>query len=81
VGPESFYLGSDSGTLTFRRGPAPDGDAVVIMPAGTFYSLLAGETTVAGALGHSTVAGDTQIARRALEPLFGAALTRPAPAI
>src|SRR6266568_2177371 len=27
VGPESFYLGSDAGALTVRRGPAPDGDA------------------------------------------------------
>src|SRR5260370_19631755 len=39
-GPEFFYLGSDAGTLTVRRGPAPDGDAVITMPAGTFYSLL-----------------------------------------
>ncbi len=42
VGPEFFYLGSDAGTLTVRRGPAPDGDAVVTMSAGTFYSLLTG---------------------------------------
>jgi DNA-binding HxlR family transcriptional regulator len=81
VGPESFYLSSDAGQLTFRRGPAPDGDAVVTMPADTFYSLLSGQTTVTDALRHSTVDGDTQIARRALEPLFAAALTKPAPAI
>src|ERR1700746_3412861 len=31
VGPEVFYLGSDAGTLTVRRGPAPDGDSVVTM--------------------------------------------------
>src|SRR2546430_808210 len=43
VGPEVFYLGSDAGTLTVRRGPAPDGDAVVTMPAGTLYSLLTGQ--------------------------------------
>jgi hypothetical protein len=36
---------------------------------------------VTDALRHSTVDGDTQIARRALEPLFAAALTEPAPAI
>src|SRR5262249_29416201 len=29
VGPEFFYLSSDAGTLTVRRAPAPDGDAVV----------------------------------------------------
>src|SRR5712691_6598074 len=81
VGPESFYLSSDAGQLTFRRGPAPDGDAVVTMPADTLYSLLTGQTTVTDALRHSTVDGDTQIARRALEPLFAAALTKPAPAI
>src|SRR5262249_70784 len=45
VGPEIFYLGSDAGTLTVRRGPAPDGDAVVTMSAGTLYSLLTGQTT------------------------------------
>ena len=79
VGPEVFYLGSEAGTLTVRRGPAPDGDAVVTMPAGTLYSLLAGQMTVAGAVRHATVDGDPEIARRALEPLAGA-LARPAPA-
>ena len=78
VGPEFFYLGSDAGTLTVRRGPAPDGDAVVTMPAGTLYSLLTGQTTVTGAVRHSTVNGDTEIARRALEPL-AAVLAKPAP--
>src|SRR6266576_1022491 len=62
VGPEFFYLGSDAGTLTVRRGPAPDGDAVVTMPAGTLYSLLTGQTTVTGAVRHSTVDVDTGIA-------------------
>jgi DNA-binding HxlR family transcriptional regulator len=78
VGPEFFYLGSDAGKLTVRRGPAPDGDAVVTMSAGTFYSLLTGQTTVTGAVRHSTVDGDTEIARRALEPL-AAAGAKPAP--
>jgi hypothetical protein len=50
------------------------------MSADTLYSLVAGQTTVSDAAGHSTVAGDTGIARRALEPLAGA-LTRPAPAM
>jgi len=49
------------------------------MPAGTFYSLLTGQMTVTGAIRHSTVNGDTAIARRALEPL-AAALAKPAPA-
>jgi DNA-binding HxlR family transcriptional regulator len=80
VGPEGFYLGSDAGKLAVRRGPAPDGDAVVTMPADTLYSLLTGQTTVTDAVRHSTVDGDTEIACRALEPL-AAALTRPAPAI
>jgi DNA-binding HxlR family transcriptional regulator len=80
VGPEVFYLGSDAGTLTVRRGPAPDGDAVVTMPADTLYSLLTGQTTVTDAVRHSTVDGDTGIAYRALEPL-AAALTKPAPAM
>jgi DNA-binding HxlR family transcriptional regulator len=79
VGPEFFYLGSDGGTLTVRRGPAPEGDAVVTMPADTLYGLLIGQTTVTDAVRNSTVDGDTQIARRALEPL-AAALTRPVPA-
>src|SRR5215470_11011941 len=78
VGPEFFYLGSDAGQLTVRRGPAPGGDAVVTMPAGTLYSLLTGHTTVTDAVRHATVDGDTAIARRALEPL-AAALTKPAP--
>jgi DNA-binding HxlR family transcriptional regulator len=72
VGPEVFYLGSDAGKLTVRRGPAPDGDAVVTMSADTFYSLLTGHTTVTGAVRHSTVDGDTAIAHRALEPLAAA---------
>ena len=48
------------------------------MPAGTFSGLLTGQTTVTGALRHSTVDGDTEIARRALEPL-AAAGAKPAP--
>ena len=80
VGPEVFYLGSDAGKLTVRRGPAPDGDAVVTMSADTFYSLLTGQMTVTGAVRHSAVDGDTGIAYRALEPL-AAALTKPAPAM
>ena len=79
VGPEVFYLGSDAGTLTVRRGPAPDGDAVVTMPADTLYSLLTGHMTVSDAVRHSTIDGDTKIARRALEPLAGA-FSKPAPA-
>jgi hypothetical protein len=78
VGPEGFYLSSDAGKLTVGRGPAPEGDAVVTMPAGTLYSLLTGQTTVTDAVRHSTVDGDTGIAQRALEPL-AAAFTRPAP--
>jgi hypothetical protein len=78
VGPEVFYLGSDAGTLTVRRGPAPDGDAVITMSADTLYSLLTGRATVTGAVRHSTVNGDTEIARRALEPL-AAVLAKPAP--
>src|SRR5215831_5001824 len=80
VGPEIFYLGSDTGTLTVRRGPAPDGDAVVTMSADTLYSLLTGQMTVTDAVRHSTVDGDTGIACRALEPL-AAALAKPAPAV
>jgi len=80
VGPEGFYLSSDAGKLTVRRGPAPEGDAVVTMSADILYSLLTGQTTVTDAVRHSTVDGDTEIARRALEPV-AAALTRPAPAI
>ena len=79
VGPEFFYLSSDAGTLTVRRGPAPDGDAVVTMPADALYSLVLGHTTVTDAVRHSTVAGDTGIAHRALEPL-AAAFTKPASA-
>jgi DNA-binding HxlR family transcriptional regulator len=80
VGTEGFYLSSDAGKLTVRRGPAADGDAVVSMSADTLYSLVTGQTTVTDAVRHSIVDGDTEIARRALEPL-AAALTRPAPAI
>jgi hypothetical protein len=80
VGPEIFYLGSAAGTLTVRRGPAPDGDAVVTMSADTLYGLVSGQTTIADAVRHCTVDGDIEIARCALEPL-AAALTRPAPAM
>ena len=79
VGPEVFYLGCDAGTLTVRRGPAPDGDAVVTMSAGALFSLLTGQMTVTDADRHATVDGDTEIARRALEPL-AAAFTKPAAA-
>src|SRR5262249_47674603 len=58
VGPELFYLGSDAGKLTARRGPAPDGDAVVTMPAGTLYSLLAGQVTATDAVRRSVVDGE-----------------------
>jgi DNA-binding HxlR family transcriptional regulator len=80
IGPDFFYLSSDAGKLAVRRSPAPDGDAVVTMSADTLYSLVAGQTTVTDAVRHSTVDGDTEIARRALEAL-AAALTRPAPAM
>jgi DNA-binding HxlR family transcriptional regulator len=80
VGPEFFYLSSDAGAFAVRRGPAPDGDAVVTMSADTLYSLLTGRTAVTGAVRDSTVNGDTEIARRALEPL-AAALARPAPSL
>jgi DNA-binding HxlR family transcriptional regulator len=80
VGQEFFYLSSDAGKLTVRRGPAPDGDAVVTMSADTLFSLLTGQTMVTDALQHSTVDGDTGIAHRALEPL-AAAFTRPSPAM
>jgi DNA-binding HxlR family transcriptional regulator len=80
IGPEGFYLGSDAGKLSVRRGPAPDGDTVVTMSADTLYSLITGQTTVTDAVRHSTVDGDTEIARRALEPL-AAALTKAAPGI
>jgi len=80
VGPDGFYLSSDAGKLAVRRGPAPDGDAVIIMSADTLYSLVTGRTTVTDAVRHSTVDGDTEIVRRALEPL-AAAFTKPAPAI
>jgi DNA-binding HxlR family transcriptional regulator len=79
VGREFFYLGSDAGQLTVRRGPAPDGDAVVTMPAGTLYRLLTGHMTVTDAVRHATVDGDAGMARRALEPL-AAAFSKPAPA-
>src|SRR5262249_62067801 len=79
VGREIFYLGSDAGQLTVRRGPAPDGDAVVTLPAGALYRLVLGHTTVTDAVRHATVDGDTAIAHRALEPL-AAAFTTPAPA-
>ena len=78
VGPEIFYLGSAAGMLTVRRGPAPDGDAVVTMSVGTLFSLLTGQMSVTDAVRHPPD-GDTEIARRALEPL-AAALTKPAPA-
>jgi DNA-binding HxlR family transcriptional regulator len=80
VGPEVFYLSSEAGRLTVRRGPAPDGDAVVAMSADTLYSLLTGQRSVTDAVRHSTVEGDIRIARRALQPLAAAALTTPTPA-
>jgi DNA-binding HxlR family transcriptional regulator len=80
VGPEVFYLSSDAGTLTVRRGPAPDGDSVVTMSTDTLFSLLTGQTTVTDAVRQSTVDGDTGIARRAMEPL-AAAFAKPTPAI
>ena len=75
VEPEFFYLSSDAGKLTVRRGPAPDGDVVVSMSDDTLYSLVTGQTTVADAVRRSTIDGDTAIAHRALEPLAAAALT------
>ena len=50
------------------------------MPAGTLYSLLTGQMTVTDAVRHATVDGDTEIARRALEPL-AAVLAKPAPSL
>src|SRR5258708_863132 len=69
-----------AGVITRRTLPAPTDDAGVTMPADPLYSLVPGQTTVPDAVRHSTVDGDTEIARRALEPL-AATRTRPAPAI
>src|SRR5260370_12309805 len=69
VGTEFFYLSSDAGKLTVRRGPAPDSDAVATMSADTLYNLVTGQTTVTDAARPSTADGDTGIARRAPEPL------------
>jgi DNA-binding HxlR family transcriptional regulator len=80
VGPEFFYLSSDAGKLTVRRGPAPDGDAVITMSADTLYSIMTGQMTVTDAVRHSTVDGDAEIAHRALEPLAAAVVTAPATA-
>jgi DNA-binding HxlR family transcriptional regulator len=80
IGPENFYLSSDAGKLTVRRGPAPDGDAVVTMSADTLYSLMTGQSTVTDAVQHSTVDGDPGIAHRALQPLAVTAPTTPTPA-
>jgi DNA-binding HxlR family transcriptional regulator len=80
VGPEGFYLSSEAGKLTVRRGPAPDGDAVVTMSADTLYSLLTSQLTVTDVVRHGTVDGDREIARRALEPL-AAAFTELGPAV
>ena len=76
VGPEVFYLSSDAGTLTVRRGPAPDGDAVVTTSTDTLFSLLTGQTTVTDAVRHSTIDGDTGIARRALATAAGLSPSR-----
>ena len=53
---------------------------MITMPADTLFSLLTSQLTVTDAVRHSTVDGDTEIARRALEPL-AAALAKPAPAM
>src|SRR6201981_3408572 len=37
VGPEVFYLSSDAGTLTVRRGPAPDGDSGGTLSTDTLF--------------------------------------------
>jgi DNA-binding HxlR family transcriptional regulator len=58
IGPESFYLSSDAGTLTVRRGPAPDGDAVVTMSTDTLYSLLTGQTSVTSTTRHDSYSDD-----------------------
>src|SRR5262249_23894295 len=80
-GPDSSCLSPDAGKPTVRRGPARDGDVGVPMPADTLSSLVAGQTTVTDAVRHSTVDGDTRIARRAVEPLAAAVLAGPAPAL
>jgi hypothetical protein len=50
------------------------------MPSDTLFSLLTGQMSVTDAVRHATADGDTDIARRALEPL-AAAGAKPAPAI
>ncbi|MFD8006649.1 winged helix-turn-helix transcriptional regulator [Streptomyces mirabilis] len=77
---EVFYLGSDGGRATVRRGPAPDGDVVVTMSADTLYSLITGQATAADALGRGTVDGEVGIAHHALEPFAGAGLVEHATA-
>jgi hypothetical protein len=61
-------------------GRSSNGGAMVTMSADTLYSLMTGQTTVTDVVRHSTVDGDTEIARRALEPL-APSLTKPAAAI
>src|SRR5262249_28236453 len=77
VGSEFFYLSSDAGKLTVRRGPAAVADRVAPMPADPLSRRVPGQMTVTAAIRHAAVDGDTGIARRALGPL-AAAFTKPA---
>jgi putative sterol carrier protein len=71
IGDEVFYLGSDDGRATVRRGPAPDGDVMVTMSTDTLYRLMTGQVIVAEALECGTVDGEAGIAHLALEPVAG----------
>jgi hypothetical protein len=72
IGAESFQLGTDGSRLTVAGGPAQLPDATITMPPETFYRLMAGETTLASASKQSTVDGDVDTARLALDTLHGA---------
>jgi hypothetical protein len=72
IGAESFHLGTDGSRLTVAGGPAQLPDATITMPPETFYRLMAGETTLASASKQSTVDGDVDTARLALDTLHGA---------
>ena len=65
---------SSTVTGSATTGSAPSGGAIPVRHRG--YPLMAGQATVT--VRDSTVGGDTQIARRALEPL-AAAGAKPAP--
>jgi DNA-binding HxlR family transcriptional regulator len=75
AGPEAFRLTRADERLIVRGGPAEDPDAVITLETQTLYQIVAGDLTIADAIGQALIEGDHDIATGFVAALHGTLAT------